>query len=356
MLQASLYAKNLPMIQPTNNNQPYDLVALGNAIVDILTYKDEAFLHQHGLPKGSMQLIDETRSSQLYTLMGASTECSGGSAGNTLAGYCMLGGKGAFIGKVKADQFGTIFRKDLEHSGAYFAATPATSGEPTAKCLIFVTEEEQPFGVPPKIERTMATYLGISGKLNKEDINGALISQAKVLYFEGYLWDSPSAREAITYAISIAKEYKVKVAFTLSDPFCVDRHRADFLKLAENDIDILMSNEREACALYQEQDVRRVLHHMQGLCELAAVTRSEKGSVLLHQGEAHMIDPVRVEHVYDVTGAGDLYAAGLLYGYINGYPIRQCGQLAGLCAAEVIKYLGGRPVTKLSDLLAQLNG
>lgn len=332
----------------------YDVVAIGNAIVDILTYKDEAFLAQQNLAKGSMQLIDEARAAQLYRLMGASTECSGGSAGNTIAGFSMLGGKGAFIGKVKDDQLGLIFRKDLEHSGAHFAATPAASGTPTAKCLIFVTEEERPFGVAPKIERTMATYLGIAGQLTRDDVNGDAIRHAKILYIEGYLWDSPTGRDAIEYAISIAKEFGVKVAFTLSDAFCVDRHRLDFLKLAEHSVDILFCNEGEACSLYQENDVRRVLHHMQNLCEIVAITRNEHGSMLLNRGDVHMIDPVHVENVYDVTGAGDLYASGLLYGITHGLPLPKAGRLASLCAAEVIKYLGGRPVTKLQELLAQV--
>lgn len=332
----------------------HDLVVIGNAIVDILAYKNEAFLSAHGLQKGTMRLIDFQQSRAIYAEMGAATECSGGSAANTLAGYCLLGGTGAFIGKVKDDQFGTTFRKDLERSGAVFLTPPAPVEDPTACCLVMVTEEPAKFGGPPKIERTMATYLGASSHITKDDLDTDAIANAKALFFEGYLWDSNSAREAITEALKIARPKGVKTSFTLSDPLCVSRHKEDFLDLVSNHIDILFANEREIETLMGETDIRKVLYKLGGKCEVAVITRSEKGSYVLANDHIYTIDPQKVEHVYDVTGAGDLYAAGFLYGFLQDYDLRKCGKLASLCASEVIQYLGGRPVTKLPDLLEQL--
>jgi len=328
-----------------------DVLGIGNAIVDVLAYHEEAFLTEQGLAKGGMTLVDEAEGTALYHAMGATTECSGGSAANTLAGIAMLGGKAAFIGKVKDDQLGEIFSRDLNQCGVSFNTPMALSGPSTARCCIVVTEEESPFGNPPKVERTMATFLGASVTVGKDDINPELIKQSKVLYLEGYLWDSPSAKEAIHESITIAKEHNTKVAFSLSDGFCVERHHEEFLQLIKNDVDILFANEHEIEALVGESDIGKILYHMNGICDVVAVTRSEKGSYILHDGEIHSVDPIKVESVFDVTGAGDLYAAGFLYGFTNDMGLDKAGKLGSLCAAEVIKYLGARPVTKLQSLL-----
>lgn len=332
----------------------YDVVGIGNAIVDVLTYKDEPFLEQHGLAKGAMTLVDEQESLRLYNLMGAATECSGGSSANTLAGFALLGGKAAFIGKVKEDQLGRIFHDDMNRSGVFFNTPKAKSGDPTACCMIFVTEREGAFGTRPTVERTMATYLGASINVSEQDLDEHLIKDSKILYFEGYLWDSPSAKNAVQRAIKIAKENNTKVGFTLSDPLCVKRHREEFLKLIEDDIDIFFANEHEIEALYGDDDIRKILYKVNGKCEVAAITRSEKGSYILTDGEIHTVDAIRIDDVYDVTGAGDLYAAGFLYGYINHYEPEKSGKLGSLCATEVIKYLGGRPATKMPELLKKL--
>ena len=342
----------------------YDILGIGNAIVDVLAYKDEAFLATNGLTKGGMTLVTLDEAEKVYREMGAATECSGGSAANTLAGFSMLGGNAAFIGKVKKDQLGDIFRHDITSSGVKFVSEAAVEGAPTAHCLIFVTKEESQFENVEKIERTMATYLGASVTISEDDIDEELIKQSKIIYFEGYLWDSPSAKKAIEKAVKIAKENGVKVAFTLSDALCVDRHRADFLAIIKEYVDILFANEHEIEALYQETDMRKILYKVSAPCgdggepqaniEIVAITRSEKGSYVISGGSIYNIDAEKVENVYDVTGAGDLYASGLLYGYVNDLGFEKSGKLASLCAAEVIKYIGARPATKLELMLEKL--
>ncbi len=334
-----------------------DVLGVGNAIVDILAYKDVTFLDAQGLPHGSMALVDAKRAQELYTEMGASTDCSGGSAANTLAGFAMLGGKASFIGKVRDDKFGRLFVHDMEATGVKVLTSMATEGDPTAYCLIMVTEEPSAVeGVRPRVERTMATYLGAAGAIAKEDVDAQAIGQARILYFEGYLWDSPSARDALLYAMECAKAQETKVAFTLSDALCVERHKADFLQLlSDGKIDILFANEHEIEALFEERDIRKVLYRISGAqaeyqLEVAVVTRSEKGSYILQNGAVHAVDAKQVE-VYDVTGAGDLYASGFLYGYAQGFSPERCGELATLCATEVIQYIGARPVTGLKDVL-----
>ncbi len=332
----------------------YDLVGIGHAIVDILAYQDEAFLQKHGLTHGAMTLTGEEESAKLYKAMGATTECSGGAAANTIAGYAMLGGKAAFLGRVKQDALGQSFAKSLEKAGADFAAAPAEYGIPTGRCLILVTEHSAAPGGKPKIERTMATYLGASREMGPEDINPLLIRHAKVLFFEGYVWDSPAVRAAAMKAIRIAEEHDTKIAFSLSDPLCVGRHKQEFLDLIHNHVDILFANEHEIEALYGEKEMQNILFRVNGVCEVVAITQSEQGSCILAENRIHRIAPVKVEEVYDVTGAGDLYAAGVLYGLMNGLGYDRAGKLGSLCAAEVIKYLGGRPLSKLSALVERV--
>ncbi len=335
-------------------SEEFDIVGIGNAIVDILAYADESFLARNGLAKGAMTLIDEKKVKQLYKEMGAATECSGGSAANTIAGIASMGGKAAFIGKVADDQFGDTFRYDMKAQKVHFTTEPLKKKIATASCLVFVTGDHKgPAKPTTKIERTMGTYLGATREISKEDIDEKLIKNSKVTYLEGYLWDQQNAKDAISKAIRIAHDNNRKVAFTLSDVFCVERHRDEFFDLIENSIDILFANEHEIMALYKEENLKKIYAKIQGKCEIVAVTRSEKGSVIITKDEVHNIEPEPTT-IYDVTGAGDLYASGLLYGYVKGYPIPKCGKLASLAAAEVLKYLGARPLTKLSELIKLL--
>lgn len=327
-----------------------DVVGIGNAIVDILAYTDDAFLEKHSLPKGGMTLIDAPHVAALYKEMGAATECSGGSAANTLAGIASLGGNAGFIGKVADDQMGKIFRHDMNATGVNFASQPLYGNVATAQCLVFVTHDE----ATRHVERTMATYLGACKHITPIDIDEALIARGQVTYLEGYLWDEPPAKRAIEKAIEIAHAHKRKVSFTLSDAFCVERHRAEFLDLAQNKVDILFSNEREITALMEAPDTETALKKAQGLSPIVVVTRSEKGSIVLTPDARVEIAPQKVEEVFDVTGAGDLYAAGFLFGYTRQMSLAECGKIGSLAAAEIIKFLGARPMSKLKPLLEKL--
>ncbi len=328
----------------------YDVVGVGNAIVDILAYTDTEFLHKENLPLGAMTLVDRERSKSLYANMSTATECSGGSAANTLAGLASLGAKVAFIGKVANDGFGKIFRHDMENIGVDFDTEAETRNLHTASCLVFVT----PGGQGQSPERTMATYLGACKHITKYDIDPEVIRASKVTYLEGYLWDEPEAKEAIRRAIELAKEAKRKVSFTLSDVFCVDRHRAEFMELAKNGVDILFSNEREMASLLQSDDLEANIKKVQGMCEIVVITRSAKGCVVITKDEILRAQAEPVNEVFDVTGAGDLFASGFLYGYVNDLSLAHCAKLASLCAGEVIQYLGGRPPGELRPLLKKL--
>lgn len=325
-------------------NEPLDVVGIGNAIVDVLAQASDSFVTEQDLPKGSMTLIDMSRAEQLYRLMGPATEVSGGSCANTMAGLASLGGSGGFIGKIRNDQLGGIFRHDIRATGIEFTSDAATDGPPTARCLIFVT---------PDAQRTMATYLGISVQLGPQDVDHELIKRAKVLYLEGYLWDSPDAKQAFLEAAETARASGAKVALTLSDPFCVDRHRESFRDLVDGHVDLLFANESEIVSLYESADFDEALQHVRGHCEVAALTRSEKGSVVLKGDELHVVDAIQVGDLLDSTGAGDLYAAGFLYGYTQGRDLQDCGRLASLAAGEAVSHLGPRPARSLSDLAAK---
>lgn len=334
----------------------FDVVGIGNAIVDILAYTDDSFLVKHGLPKGGMTLIDEAKAKQLYSLMGTATECSGGSAANTIAGIASLGGKAAFVGKVADDQMGETFRYDMKSIKVHFDNEPLKKSIATATCLVFVTGESK--GAAPnkenkrkKVERTMATFLGASRHITDKDIKEDIIRDSKVTYLEGYLWDEEDAKNAINKAIQIAHKHGRKVAFSLSDAFCVERHRDEFMELIKNHVDIVFANQVEAKSLFLEDDLRKIYSRATGLAETFIITKSEDGSTIITNDEIHNVDAVRVKDLYDVTGAGDLFASGFLYGYVNGYPLDKCGRLGSSCAAEVIKYLGARPLSKLTELL-----
>ena len=324
-----------------------DVVGIGNAIVDVLAPADDAFLVAQALPKGATTLIDGARAEALYAEMGPGREVSGGSAANTLAGVATLGGRGAFIGKVRNDQLGGIFRHDIRAAGVAFDTPPSTDGAPTARCLIFVT---------PDAQRTMNTYLGACVELGPEDIDGAQIAAAKVTYLEGYLWDPPGAKQAFVKAAQAAHDANRKVALSLSDPFCVERYREEFRELVDGHVDLLFANEVEIGSLYQTDSFDEALQAVRGRCEIAVLTRSEKGSVVLAGDEVHVVDVEPVEKLVDTTGAGDLYAAGFLYGYTQGRPLYDCGRIGAIAAAEVISHYGARPEADLARLVAEEMG
>jgi sugar/nucleoside kinase (ribokinase family) len=320
----------------------YDVVGIGNAIVDVLSHAEESFLAAHALPKGAMTLIDHDQAGRLYGEMGPAVEMSGGSAANTIAGLASFGAACGFIGKVRADQLGEVFAHDIRSLGVRFDTRPAADGPSTARCLIVVT---------PDAQRTMATFLGACAELGPEDVDQALIGAAKVTYLEGYLWDPPRAKDAFRRAIEVAHGAGRRVALTLSDRFCVERWRAEFQALVADTVDILFANEAELESLYEAKSFDAALQAVRGKCEVAALTRSEKGSVIVAGDEVHVIDAEPVKQVVDTTGAGDLYAAGFLYGYTRARPLAECGRLGSLAAAEVISHFGARPEIDLHSLL-----
>jgi len=324
----------------------YDVVGIGNAIVDIIARCDDAFLSKHDLAKGFMRLIPAGEAGRLYEAMGPAIERSGGSAANTIAGLASFGAKCGFIGRVAADQFGGIFRHDIRSLGVAYDTPPADEGEPTARCLIFVT---------PDGERTMNTFLGTSVHFAAADIDASLIEAASIVYLEGYLFDRDEAKEAFKEAARLARKSGAKVALTLSDAFCVDRHRADFLRFIREGTDILFANEKEITSLYEVNSFAEAADAALADCELAVLTRSEEGSVIVADGETIAITPEPVREVVDVTGAGDLYASGFLYGLTQGAPLATCGRLGSLAAAEAIGHIGARPEASLREL-AQTRG
>ena len=326
-------------------NARFDVTAIGNAIVDVLARADDALLAQHNLAKGAMSLIDTETAERLYGIMGPGTERSGGSAGNTAAVIAGLGGRVAYIGKVAADQLGEVFTHDIRAIGVTYDTPPLAGGLPTARCLIFVT---------PDAQRTMQTYLGATTQLGPEDVSLDYITGSKVLYLEGYLWDQPRAKTAMREAAIKAKEAGAKVSLTLSDAFCVARFRDEFLELAEQHVDILFANESEILSLYQVDHFDEALQRVRQHCEIAALTRSEKGSVVVNGDEVHVIDAEKGVKVVDTTGAGDAYAGGFLYGYTQGYDLATCGRLGGLMAAEVISHMGPRPEADIRKLASSI--
>lgn len=324
-----------------------DVVAIGNAIVDVIARIDDAFLGTHGVERGAMTLIDTERSDALYAAMPPGMEVSGGSAGNTAAGLAALGARTGYIGKVSDDTLGKVFRHDITAQGVRFETAPASDGPPTARCLVLVT---------PDAQRSMNTYLGACVNLTPDDVDPDMIAEAQVVYLEGYLWDPPQAKEAFLKAAKIAHETGGKVALTLSDSFCVDRHRKEFQELVRHHVDILFANEHEIVSLFEVDSFDEALQKVRFEVETAALTRSEKGSVVMHRDEVHVLDAEKAERIVDSTGAGDLYAAGFLYGYTQGKDVATCGRLGGLCAAEVISHYGARPEADLKALVAERLG
>jgi sugar/nucleoside kinase (ribokinase family) len=320
----------------------FDVLGIGNAIVDVLSRADDAFLSQHGLVKGSMMLIDEQRAETLYAAMGPGIEVSGGSCGNTMAGVASFGGKGAYIGKVRNDQLGEVFGHDLRSIGVSFETASAISGPATARCLILVT---------PDAQRTMNTYLGACTGLGPADIDTKVVGGAKVTYVEGYLWDAPEAKKAVLKAFDAAHAAGRQVSITLSDSFCVHRYREEFRELVRNKVDILFGNEAEIKSLYEVATFEEAMEATRKEAKIAALTRSEKGSIVIRGGETYAVPAAPVAKVVDTTGAGDLYASGFLFGYTTGKPLAECARLGGLAAAEIISHVGARPEQALRELI-----
>ncbi len=314
----------------------FDVLCIGNAIVDVLSRTDDAFLETNGIVKGAMNLIDADRAELLYgRLTGPATEMSGGSAGNTAAGIASLGGRAAYLGKVAADHLGRIFAHDIRAQGVAFDTRPMDKGSPTARCLIFVT---------PDGERSMNTYLGACVELGPEDVETSKVADASVTYFEGYLWDPPRAKEAIVLAAKIAHENGREVAMTLSDPFCVDRYRDEFLDLMRSrTVDLVFANEDEAKSLYRTDSLDEAVAALRADCELSVVTRSEKGALVVTPDRSFAVPAIDIDELVDTTGAGDLYAAGFLYGYTRDRSLEDCARLGSLAAGLIVQQMGPRP-------------
>jgi sugar/nucleoside kinase (ribokinase family) len=327
-------------------SETIDVLAFGNAIVDVIAHTQDDFLVQNGLAKGTMRLIDEAEAERLYARMGPAQISSGGSAANTIAGLASLGGKGAFIGKVKEDARGKHFAHDIRAQGVRFMTLPAIDGAATACSYILVT---------PDGERTMNTYLGACQHLTSADVDETLVKNAKIVYLEGYLWDPLAAKDAFRKAAHLAHSAGGKVAFTLSDPFCVDRYRSEFLELIRTGvIDILFANEHELRSLYTSEDtqsaIEQLLSEKTNADFTAVITRSAHGAIWIKGGQ-HVSEPACVvDSVVDTTGAGDLFAAGVLYGLTHEHDPRSCLRLGALAAAEVISHIGARPARSLRDL------
>ncbi|MDQ1381098.1 MAG: hypothetical protein QOJ71_1817 [Actinomycetota bacterium] len=324
----------------------FDVLTLGNALVDVLVHADDDFVARTAVEPGAMTMVDAARSDQIYAEMGPAIEISGGSAANTAAGVASFGGNAAYIGRVSDDAFGKVFSHDLRSIGVHFDTPLATTGSPTGRCLVIVT---------PDAQRTMCTFLGAGAELDESYIDEALVASSAVTYLEGYVWDPPAAKQAVRRAASIAHRADQRVALTLSDPFCVERHREEFLDLIEGHIDILFANEHEITMLYEVETFDEALHRVRGHCDIAALTRGASGSVVVAGDDTHVIDAYPAD-VVDTTGAGDLFAAGFLYGFTHGKPLATCGRLASFAASEVISHLGARPEVSLADAARSLLG
>lgn len=323
----------------------YGVTAIGNAIVDILSPASDAFIDSQaakGMQRNGMTLIDAARAKELYDLMDETTEMSGGSAGNTMAAYASFGGKGAYIGKVANDPLGKVFRHDMQAIGVDFSTAPLENAEPTAQCLILVT---------PDAHRTMNTFLGACVQLTPADVDEETIASSEITYLEGYLFDKPEAKKAFYKAAELVAKHGRKLALTLSDSFCVHRYRDEFLDLIKNHVDILFANEAEITALFEVDSIEAASAAIAPLCELTAITRSEKGSLIVSGGQTIEIKAIPPAQLVDTTGAGDAYAAGFMFGLTEGKPLAECGRLASLAAAEVISHMGPRPQASLREMI-----
>ena len=328
----------------TSSPPQIDVVALGHPLVDVLTHESDDVVARAGVERGAMTMVDAARSDEIYAQLGPAQETSGGSAANTAVGVAAFGGRAAFIGRIADDAFGQVFAHDLRSAGVEFDVSPATDGSPTGRCLVIVAADA---------ERTMCTYLGAGAEIDPLDVDADRIAGAAVTYLEGYLWDGAAAKDAIRRAASLAQAAGRKVALTLSDPFCVERHRAEFRELIKTSVDILFANEHEITMLYEVDGFDDAARHIAADCSIAALTRGALGSAVVSGAERHDIAAEPVDLV-DTTGAGDLYAAGFLYGLTHGHDLATCGRLGSLGAAEVISHLGARPEASLSDSVRRL--
>ncbi len=329
----------------TNNtsNPSLDIVGIGNAIVDVLTTTDDSVLERLSLNKGSMTLIDANKAKELYEITTNRIQRSGGSVANSLACIAQLGGKTAFIGRVRNDELGKIFTEEISTTGTIFNTPSSSVGPSTARCIIFIT---------PDAQRTMCTYLGASVLLEPRDLDFSAVREAKILYLEGYLWDNPAAKDAFIKAAEIAKNAGRKVALSLSDSFCVNRHRESFVKLVEKHIDILLANEDEIKALYKTSSLNKAIKELKKTCDLAAITIGKKGSILISSGKEINIDPFIFGKAIDTTGAGDLYAGGFLKGLADGLKPEISARIGSICAGHIVTQLGSRSNTDLLNLIS----
>ena len=326
----------------TDTQTPYDVVGIGNAIVDVISHEDEKFLDSHNLIKDSMALIDTDTAVSLYNEMSPTVQSSGGSAANTMSGVASLGGKAAYIGKIRDDHLGEFFAHDINAAGVHFKVKPASEGLPTARSMIIVT---------PDGSRTMNTYLGISTNLSKDDLDVHLLENAQILYCEGYIWDIETTKDAIRSAIAIAKGANRTIAFTLSDSFCVLRHKDEWIDLINEKVDILFGNEDEIKELSGCGTLSEAAQWIQGKVKVACLTLAERGSIIVTEDEIIGVGAKAVNQVTDSTGAGDLYASGFLFGYARGLDLKICGELASIAAAEIITHTGARPLVPLKNLI-----
>jgi sugar/nucleoside kinase (ribokinase family) len=324
------------------NRVRFDVVGIGNALVDVIAHAEDRFITRHALVKGSMTLIDTDRALELYRALGSAIEMSGGSAANTMTGVASFGGRAGYIGKVSADELGDVFAHDLRAVGVRFKAGDKNSGVPTGRCIIVVT---------PDAERTMNTYLGASSMLNEDDLDEGMIAAGKVLYMEGYLFDRTEAKQAFRRAAEVAHDHGRQVSLTLSDSFCVDRHRSDFRALVADQVDVLFGNRGELVSLYETETFDQAVELVRQECQLAVVTTGADGCLIIGGDEIVSVPAQPVTEVLDTTGAGDLFAAGFLYGFTRGMALAECGRLGALAASEVISHVGPRPLVELRTLL-----
>jgi sugar/nucleoside kinase (ribokinase family) len=323
------------------NDADFDVLGIGNALIDVIASVDDTFIDAHDFPRGATTMVDLERSEAVYADLPPAQEISGGSCANTIAGLASFGATVAFVGRVRDDQLGKVYTHDLRSLGIHFDVPPATSGPATGRCLVMVT---------PDAHRTQCTYLGASTFIGPEDVDADLVGRAQVTYLEGYLWDQPPAKDAIRKAAAAARCAGRQVALTLSDPFCVDRHREEFRALVADEIDVLFANEAEICSLYEVDDFDAALQRLRHHCRVGALTRSERGSVVMAGEEVHVIDAEPVDRLVDTTGAGDQYAAGFLHGLTHGRDLATCGRLGSIAAAEVISHYGARPAVSLAEV------
>ena len=326
----------------TDTKNTYDVVGIGNAIVDVISHEDEKFLDTHNLIKDSMALINTDTAVSLYNEMSPTVQSSGGSAANTMSGVASLGGKAAYIGKIRDDHLGEFFAHDINAAGVHFKVKPASEGLQTARSMIIVT---------PDGSRTMNTYLGISTNLSKEDLDVQLLENAQILYCEGYIWDIETTKDTIRSAIAIAKGANRTISFTLSDSFCVSRHKDEWIDLINEQVDILFGNEDEIKELSGCGTLSEAAQWIQGKVKIACLTLAERGSIIVTEDEIIGVGAKAVNQVTDSTGAGDLYASGFLFGYARGLDLKICGELASIAAAEIITHTGARPLVPLKNLI-----